>query len=276
VIVNDLHINGNGLGTNGISITGGANVIVENSEIWGFTGNGISFTPSAGGTLDVVDSIIHTNAGNGLLATGSSVTLQSDTFEGNTCGVAIASTGSSNFATNCGTGAAGGAGTPTVDASNTTISGSSEFGLLVNGSSARADIAGTTVTANGTGLSAQNGGQLVEVGAGNAVFGNGTDGAPTSTQGAQAAQGPAGPAGPQGAQGPTGVGQTGPAGPAGAVEIVTCTTSTKAKRVGHKTKKLRVRTCQTRLVSGSTTFKAAAASLSGAGRVLATRAVTVR
>lgn len=139
VIINHLDINGNGTGANGISVTGS--------------------------TLDVIDSTIHDNAGNGLLATNGSVTLEGDSFDGNTCGVAVASTGSTNFATNCATGATGATGTPTVDASNTTLSANSKFGLLVNGSSARADIAGATVSANGTGLSAQNGGQIVEVGA---------------------------------------------------------------------------------------------------------------
>lgn len=284
VIVNHLDINGNGTGTNGISITGGANVVIENSEIWGFAGNGISFTPSAGGTLDVIDSTIHANGGNGLLATGGSVTLEGDSFAGNTCGVAVASTGSTNFATVCGTGATGGTSTAAVDASSVTLSGNRQFGLLVNGSSASAEIAGATITANATGLSAQNGGQIVEVGAGNTVFGNGTDGTPTSTEGAGTAQGAAGPTGATGPAGPQGVpgalgatgptGLTGPAGPAGQVELVTCTTTTRVRHIAHKAKKLQVKTCKARLVSGTVTFqttpKTARATLSRTGRVYAT------
>jgi hypothetical protein len=287
VIINDLHINGDGSGFNGISITGGANVVIENSEIWGFADDGISFTPSAGGRLDVVDSTIHDNAGNGLLATSGAVTLEGDSFNGNTCGVAVAPTGSTSFATACGTGASGAGGTATVDASNTTMAANSAFGLLANGSSASANIAGDTITANGTGLSAQNGGQIVEVGVANAVFGNGTDGTPTSTAGTQAIQGPAGTngtdgtngtAGTPGATGATGppgaTGPAGPSGPAGQVELVTCTTTTRVKHVGHKTKKFQVKTCTAKLVSGTVTFqtapRTATATLSRLGRVYAT------
>jgi Right handed beta helix region len=273
VIVNDLNIDGDeGTGATGISITGGGNVVIENSEIWGFADDGISFTPSAGGTLDVVDSTIHGNSGVGLLATSGSVTLDGDTFADNTCGVAVASTGSTNFATNCGTGATAAAAPATVDVSNTTISGNSGFGLLANGSGDSAEIAGSTITANLTGLSAQNGGQIVQFGVENAVFGNGTDGTPTSTEGPQAVQGPAGPAGPAGPSGPAAVGPPSPlvlqgaTGPSGQIELVTCTTKTKIKHVGHRTRKVKVQTCKAKLVSGTVTFqttpKRAAATLS--------------
>jgi hypothetical protein len=48
VVINDFHINGAGTGLNGISVTGAGRVLIENSEIFGFTHDGIAFSPSAG------------------------------------------------------------------------------------------------------------------------------------------------------------------------------------------------------------------------------------
>jgi hypothetical protein len=57
------------------------------------------------------------------------------------------------------------------------------------------------VTGNTTGLDPENGGTIVSLGANNTVFGNTTDGTPTSTV-TTGAIGPVGPVGPAGALGP--------------------------------------------------------------------------
>lgn len=198
-MINDLHMNG-GMGLNGISVTGAGRVLIENSEIFGFAGHGIAFSPSAGASLEVTDSIIHDNAKDGLLVTppssgSDSVTLENSTFDGNGCGVAV---GSTTFGATCAPASGADGGPVAVEASGVTLSQNAGTGLLVSGTNAQASIAGTAVTANARGLSSQNGGAIVEVGVGNAVFGNGTDGAPTSTEAAQVLSAPQDPSGSQG------------------------------------------------------------------------------
>lgn len=77
------------------------------------------------------------------------------------------------------------------------------------------------------------------------------------------AQGPAGPQGPAGAQGP--------AGPAGKVQLVTCSPVTKTIKVQGKSKKVKLKKCTTKLVSGVVKFTATSsrATLSRGGMVYA-------
>jgi hypothetical protein len=285
VVLDHLSITGVGTGINGVSIIGSGRVLIENSEIFGFSENGISYTPSAGGSLEVINSAIHDNGWDGLLvgrpSTGSdNVTLENDTFDGNGCGVATGPAAASG--TNCATAASGNGGPVTVSASGVSVSQNASTGLLVNGAGATARIAASAVTANATGLATQNGGTIVEEGAINAVFGNGTDGTATAMAGTQVITGPAGPTGPGGPAGPTGptgaagkTGPTGPAGPAGKIELVTC--STQTKHVGRKTTK--IQTCTAKLVAGRVTFRTAAktgaATLSRAGRIYATGRIAI-
>jgi hypothetical protein len=257
-------------------------VLIENSEIFGFADNGISYTPSAGGSLEVVNSAIHDNSWDGLLvgrpSTGSdNVTLQDDKFDGNGCGVGIGPATSSGG--NCATAASGNTGSVTLSASGVSMSQNATTGLLVNGAGTTAKIAASTITANATGLTTQNGGTIVEEGAVNAVFGNGTDGTATAMVGAQVITGPAGPAGAAGPAGPAGAagktGPPGPAGPAGKIELVTCSTHTK--HAGRKTTKVQM--CTAKLVAGAVTFrtaaKTAAATLSRAGRIYAAGRIAI-
>jgi hypothetical protein len=269
VVIDDLHINGAGTGLDGISVTGGGRLLVENSEIFGFADHGIAFAPSAGGSLEIVGSSIHDNGKDGLLVTppssgSDSVALESSSFEANGCGVAI---GTTTFGATC-TASTGAAGGPVaLDASGVTIAQNAGTGLLVSGTRVQASIAGTTVTGNATGLSAQNGGAIVSVGVNNNVFGNGTDGTPTSTAGTQTLTGPQGAPGPTGATGPAG--PAGPQGPAGRIELLTCRTATK--QVGKHTRK--VQTCAAQLVSSAVKLpgaaKTASATLSRGGRTYA-------
>ena len=74
VILRGLDIEGLGTGLNGVSVTTGGNVTVENCTINKFMTSGISFTPTvAGSQLHVSDTIIRNN---GLAASGQGVLLQ--------------------------------------------------------------------------------------------------------------------------------------------------------------------------------------------------------
>lgn len=274
VVIDDLHLNGAGTGLDGILVNGAGRVLVENSEIFGFANHGIAFTPSAGGSLEIVGSSIHDNGKDGLLVTppssgSDSVTLESSSFDGNGCGVAI---GNTAFGTTCTATSGAGGGPVALGASGVTIAQNAGTGLLVSGTRVQASIAGTTVTGNATGISAQNSGAIVAVGVNNNVFGNGADGTPTSTAGTQALTGPQGAPGPTGATGPAG--PTGPQGPAGRIELLTCKT---ASLRGKHTRKLQ--TCAAKLVSSPVNLpgaaKTASATLSRAGRTYATGRIAI-
>ncbi len=93
---------------------------------------------------------------------------------------------------------------------------------------------------------------------------------PIGPEGSVGGQGPAGPQGSNGAQGSTGApGSTGPPGPAGAtgpkgssgeIELVACTTVTTTLQKDGRERKVHEQKCTSRLVSGTVTFTASAAS----------------
>jgi hypothetical protein len=172
---------------------------------------------------------------NGLKVT---VRLIRDTIEHTTCGVVATVFGLPNtaaFASNCGTPSSPGniAAGAQITSIDTQISGSSGFGVLSNGPGANNDMAGHVVTGNDTGLGVLNGGTIALVAAGNDLFDNTHNGAPTSsvalTQGPAGATGATGGSGADGGGGDKGspgqqgaTGKTGPSGPAGQVRIVSC------------------------------------------------------
>ncbi len=102
-----------------------------------------------------------------------------------------------------------------------------------------------------------------------------------SGTGGQLPQGPPGQTGATGSTGATGktgatgrTGKTGATGRAGKVELVVCTTTTKTKIVNGKKRRISVKKCTTKLVSGTVKFVTAARSmgavLARGGRVYAT------
>jgi hypothetical protein len=146
-----------------------------------------------------------------------------------------------------------------------TIAEDSDTGVMADGVPSTVYLTDATVFGNGTGLAPINGGKIVSVGANNSVFGNGSDGSPTSTM-------PTGAQGPQGVQGPQG--QTGQP---GQVVLLVCTTTKKRVKIRHKHKtRFRTKTikkCTAKPVTGTVTFTVsghmARAILSRAGRVYA-------
>jgi hypothetical protein len=180
-----------------------------------------------------------------------------------------------------------------VSVSNSTLSDNVADGVLAD--TGAVAIAGDTITQNATGLEATGGGTIVSYGAVNSVFGNTTNGVPSSTvsdgavgpigpagadgtNGTDGAIGATGPTGTNGTQGPAGtnggIGATGPAGtngsqePAGEIELVTCTTV--KKKVKKKT--VTQKRCTSKLTSSPVSFKASAAraTIARAGHVDAT------
>jgi hypothetical protein len=191
VVIENLILNGQGLGLDGIKVSAASVVRLVNVTISGFTGSGVEFAPSATGSkLFVQSSSITANGGAGVLidptATGSgTVALTNDELDGNGCGLA-ASAG-------CGAGSTQGA--VTITGTSLSMTGNTGGGVISAGSGTSVAVGGAIITGNATGLSSAGGSQIVSLGA-NLLYGNGADGAFTST--VSTFSGPPGPAGPIG------------------------------------------------------------------------------
>jgi len=286
-------IDGNTTGT--LFYTGTPNqLVIDNTEVDNNAMDGMENGGSTANTTLINDNF-DDNTGYGAQLASANVTNSS--FSGNSGDGLDLGAGSVTGSTLSGNGGTGFDGTSgAVSVSNSTLSDNVADGVLAD--TGAVAIAGDTVTENATGLEATGGGSIVSYGANNSVFGNTTNGVPSSTvsDGAVGPIGPAGadgtngtnggigatgPAGTNGAQGPAGtngtnggIGATGPAGtngspgPAGEIELVTCTTA--KKKVKKKT--VTQKKCTSKLTSSPVSFKASAASatIARAGHVDAT------
>jgi hypothetical protein len=208
VILRGLDINGDGVGLDGIKVTAAATVRIEDSDIYGFTENGIEFSPTGiGAKLFVENSSIGDNGGDGVLidpvsAGSATAALTNDNVVANGCGLVASSLGASApFSTGCGT-PVGGATTPAVGvasliATNISSADNLETSVLVDGADATGTIGGDIVDGSSVGLQERNGGALTSLGD-VLVFGNTTDGSPNATE--DMLSGPPGPTGPTGPQ----------------------------------------------------------------------------
>jgi hypothetical protein len=157
---------------------------IQKSLVRNFTNSGISFTPSAVSALFVSDTIVAHNANNGILVVGGSSTvtgaLSRVTASAN--GVGIFASGNASLVV-----------TDAVASSNNYGIGASASTIMVRNSTASNNAVGivadqtamvrvgqSTITGNGTGWQATNGGQVVSYGNNN-VGGNTADGTATST-----------------------------------------------------------------------------------------------
>jgi hypothetical protein len=198
---------------------------------------GTEFFTGAPTQLVIDNTEVDNNADDGMLNAGNTAntTLTNDNFDDNTgygAQLASANVTNSSFSGNSGDGLDLGAGSVTgstlsgnggtgfdgtsgaVSVSNSTLADNVADGVLAD--TGTVSIAGDTVTQNGTGLAHTSPGTIVSYGDANSVFGNTTNGSPTSTQ-TDGAVGPTGPTGATGSTGATGAaGPTGPTGPAGA------------------------------------------------------------
>ena len=176
VILRDLDIEGIGTGLNGINVLGVGSLRVESTRIYGFTQNGINFSPAtAPNKMIVNDSSISNNGGDGILDTqasmgtsGNRITLRNDKIDANT-GNGIEAQGP----------AAGSFNAP-INTYNTALSDNGGAGVLSNGPTATVRISLDTITGNGTGLLATNSGKIISFG-NNSIAANSIDGVPTST-----------------------------------------------------------------------------------------------
>lgn len=202
VTLRGLDITGLGTGLSGISIQSAGTVHIENCRIDGFRGSpglGIDIKPASASVTTVQifmkDTIVRNNgasaSGGGILIKpGSNVTIKAflDNIlsENNVIfGVRVedASTVSIRNSTFAGNNSSGIVAVSIVLGVNVNIDHSATLnngvGVRSDGINARVRIGQVTISGNGTGLSAVNGGQIISFGT-NSNGGNTTDGAPTS------------------------------------------------------------------------------------------------
>ena len=196
VILRNLRINGAGLtlGQNGIRFTSGKSLIVENSDIYGFSQTGIDIALNQGTAASVLvkntvivnigqNAIRATNAnsaapvgvvidevtanlnGNGIVAADNSKVRVSRTVASNNTG--------DGFRAVFTTGAA------ELDIDNSSAVNNSANGVAAQGASATVRITSSKIVGNFVGI-AVAGGQVISFG-NNSIGGNTTNGAPTST-----------------------------------------------------------------------------------------------
>jgi hypothetical protein len=188
ITLRGLDINGAGSGINGIRFLAGAELHVENCQIYGFTGKGISVESATASQVFVKETDIHTNVGSnggGILLSRTGAGSVQATIErvrtvGNRFGIRaedatratiVGSTASGN---NTNGYIANGAAILTLDSS---VASDNVNNGVNSGAGAVIRVSNMVVTGNGTGLSGA--GAIVSFG-NNRVIGNGVDGAPSA------------------------------------------------------------------------------------------------
>ena len=193
VVLRGLDINGFGNGINGIRFLAGAELHVENCQIYGFTGKGISVESATASQIFVKDTDIHTNVGTnggGILLSRTGVGSVKATIErvrtnGNRFGIRVEDAtratvvGSTASGNNTNGFIASGSAFLTLDGS---VASDNVNNGINSGAGATVRISNMVVTGNGTGLS--GGGAILSFG-NNQVVGNGVDGSPTGSLGLQ-------------------------------------------------------------------------------------------
>jgi hypothetical protein len=190
VVLKNLKMEGNGttLGLNGIRITNGRNVKLNNVDISFFSRSGVAIEPDASQTarVQVLNSYIHDNNGIGIAAVPKNgavvrLTARRNDINDNACGIAMASFGFDSgfsFAGDCAlaTSASGINGTATALIAGNSITDNSNTGVIVRGSNAGARMSANDLTQNSTiGIRAFDGGSLLSFG-NNAIADNGPGG----------------------------------------------------------------------------------------------------
>jgi hypothetical protein len=180
------NLDGGNTAATGIQFVSGAALNIQKSSIRGFSTAGISFAPTATGALFVSDTIVSGNAMNGISITGSgsnvvNAMISRVSASRNGVGVLIAGANAKVTLTDtvAGNNSYGvGASAATVMVRNSTFSNNS-VGIAAD-QAAKVQVGQSTVTANGTGWTATNGGQVISYGNNN-VRSNGIDGVATVT-----------------------------------------------------------------------------------------------
>jgi len=186
VVLRNLDIDGVGTGLSGIRFNTGKSLRVENSKIYGFTGNGIDFEPGAAATLSVDRAVVHDNAGGLYVkpSVSAHATVTRSEFSNNQFGVwaeagADVMVSDSVAANNTGNGYTALSTTTLAQITLTrAIASGNVSGVVASGGQADVYMSGTTVTQNTTGIVIINGGNVLSHGS-NSIMGNGTDGMPS-------------------------------------------------------------------------------------------------
>lgn len=191
VTIRNVSINGFNTGLNGIRFLAGAALHVENVVIFNFSQKGIDFQPSTTSRLFVRDANIRNNqgaSGGGIFikpaAVNVTASIEDTRLDANRFGiraedgstVSIKDTIASNSINGFHAISTSSAVVMTLD--SCLASNNTSFGVLVNGAAATMNLSNTTVTGNGTGLSAAGG---INSFGNNRIVGNTTNGSPTST-----------------------------------------------------------------------------------------------
>ena len=191
VILRHIEINGVGNGIHGINFISGGTLVVDHVVVYGVTQNGISFTPPASSRLVVNDSIFRDNGGSGIQVTpggsgAANVTLDHVTLNNNARGIRIddnsrvfIARSMASFNTNNGFVANGVARVVEVTIESSTTYANGAAGVFSGGLST-VRISRVNSSGNPNGLVVSGTGQIVSAG-NNAIIGNTTNGAPTST-----------------------------------------------------------------------------------------------
>ena len=159
VILRNLRINGIGSGLNGVLFNSGAQLSVENCDIFGFTQSGISANTSTVSDLYVTNTYI-TNSVNGIsLATSSAGML-----------VVIDRTRVFNVTTN---GIGVNSGIIDTEVTNTAIT-SAATGVIVSGGSTRANVDTSSILNNTTAFNAAASGSIIRI-SNNIIYDNATN-----------------------------------------------------------------------------------------------------
>jgi hypothetical protein len=173
-------------GLNGVRITNARNVKIVNSDIGFYSRSGVSVETAVNQSskVQIIDSFIHDNGGNGVTsapANGATVglTVKGSDIGDNTCGIVGTTFGMNNvFTTNCGTAASiGNVGVSRVNAYGNDISQNSSNGVLSRGGAVR--LSDNTITLNNPGIGFLDGGVLLSTGS-NGIFNNFTSDGTTS------------------------------------------------------------------------------------------------
>jgi hypothetical protein len=161
IVLRGLDINGLGTGINGVRVISAKTVKVLDSEIYGFTNNGVDLENSGTSTtkLGVYNTHIHDITGNGVTvaptntATGKG-SVRNNLIEDSGCGVVVARFGMSNaFGSNCGTAtsASGNTATATINATGNNLDNLG-IGAFSRGSGTTVRLGANAITNNTLGV----------------------------------------------------------------------------------------------------------------------------
>lgn len=160
IVLRNLSINGAGTGLNGVRFLAGAQLSIENSALYGFTGNAVDVAKAASGEVYITDTYI-TNANKGVSLATSAGFLT----------VGINNTVIVNMTTNGVDSTTNGIFT-TVD--NSTIVSNATNGIVVSAGNGQINVGSSEVTGNGTGVNAASSGSIIRI-SDNLIYNNGTD-----------------------------------------------------------------------------------------------------